>query len=297
MMKFDKRTGDLAPGVYTIPEADYLADPVPSGSLSCSGARRILDCPAKFRWERDHPVHKDVFDFGKAAHGAVLGVDGGLDVIDAPDWRKKAAQEARDESRANGRTPILEHEAIQVAEMAAAVRQHPIAGALLDPARGGQPEQTLIWPDQRAPVTLRCRIDWLPPVPATGRMIVTDYKTSVSAGPRQFARSVANYGYHQQHAFYIAGVSAVLGVDDPAFVFIVQEKDPPYLVTVCELDADAVRVGRERNRRAIDLYHECVTTGRWPSYSDEVELLSLPTWTAIQHDRDQEQQGGEDAPW
>ncbi len=34
-----------APGVYVIPADDYHADPVPGGSISASGARRILPRP------------------------------------------------------------------------------------------------------------------------------------------------------------------------------------------------------------------------------------------------------------
>lgn len=296
MMTFDKSTGDLAPGVYDIPEDVYHSDPVPGGSLSCSGARRILDCPMKFRWERDHPVYKDVFDFGQAAHRQVLGAGYDIDVHAFPDWRTKAAKEAKEQSRANGSVPLLTADWETIQAMAAAIRAHPIASALLDPARGGQPEQSLIWRDAQTPVTLRCRLDWLPPVPESGRMILPDYKTSADARRPAFSRSVANFGYHQQHAFYVDGVSAVLGVDDPAFVFIAQEREPPYLVAVYELDPYAVTIGRERNRRAVDLYLECRSTGVWPGYSNEVETISLPRWAEMAHEAAMEQ-GTDDAPW
>jgi hypothetical protein len=42
------------PGIYPgVPDEVYHADPVEGGSLSSTGARKILDCPAKFKWERD----------------------------------------------------------------------------------------------------------------------------------------------------------------------------------------------------------------------------------------------------
>jgi hypothetical protein len=45
------------PGVYDIAEDHYHADPVPGGSLSNSGAKKLLppSCPAKFAYEREHP--------------------------------------------------------------------------------------------------------------------------------------------------------------------------------------------------------------------------------------------------
>ena len=62
------------PGVYDIPEGAYHADPVPGGSLSRSGAKLLLQSPAKFDWRRTHGVKpKRAWDIGTAAHTEVLG--------------------------------------------------------------------------------------------------------------------------------------------------------------------------------------------------------------------------------
>jgi hypothetical protein len=58
----------------------------------------------------------------------------------------------------------------------------------------------------------------------------------------------------------------------------VQEKTPPYLVAVYELDALAMEAGRARNRRAAEMFRDCTEAGVWPGYSSEVELISLPPW-------------------
>lgn len=64
------------PGVYDdMPEHVYLADPVPGGSLSFSGAKALLppSCPALYRHQRDHGrPPKPAFDFGHAVHSMVL---------------------------------------------------------------------------------------------------------------------------------------------------------------------------------------------------------------------------------
>ena len=45
------------PGVYAMPFDVYLADPVPGGSLSTSGAKTLLNaCPAIFAYERKHEI-------------------------------------------------------------------------------------------------------------------------------------------------------------------------------------------------------------------------------------------------
>ena len=161
--------------------------------------------------------------------------------------------------------------------MAAAIRRHPVASALFNPERG-KAEQSLFWQDPETGVWRRSRLDWLPDTTARERLIVADYKTTVCAEPKAIAKAVANYGYYQQDAWYRDGVRATGLSADPAFVFVFQEKEPPYLVTVVELDAPSVQAGRELNRQAIELYRACTENDTWPGYSGGIELVSLPPW-------------------
>jgi hypothetical protein len=275
-------------GVYSMDPAEYFADPVPAdqgGSLSCSGAKRLLppNCPALFDYERRNGgrPNKDAFDFGHAAHEFVLGIGAGIIPVDAPDWRTKAAREAKAAAYAAGLVPLLLDDMEVVKAMAEAIRAHPIAAALLNP-ENGKPEQALFRQDEKEGVWLRSMLDWLPDA-GDGRMIVPDYKTTTSAAPERFRKSFADFGYHQQAAFYTDMVLALDLAEEAAFVFIAQEKSPPYLVSVFEPDAVALRIGRELNREAIDLYAACQSSGVWPGYSSEVELISLPEWAVYSH--------------
>lgn len=270
-------------GVYPdMTDDEYHDDPVPGGSLSASGAKKILACPARYHYERDHPVYKGVFDVGSAAHKLVLGTGPDIAVIGAPDWRTAKAKAERDAARAAGKTPVLEPEYEVVQEMALAIRQHPVAAALLDPERGGQAEQSLFWQDAEYGIWRRARLDWLPSTPAPGRFIITDYKTCAAADKASITKAVGNYGYHQQDAWYTDAVRALGLADDPAFLFIFQEKTPPYLITVAQLDYDAVQAGRLANQLAMERYRDCTEAGKWPGYSDDIELISLPPWTLRQ---------------
>lgn len=274
------------PGVYDLTDDEYHADPVPAGSLSATGARQLLppNCPALFHYNRTHPQpHNQVFDLGKAAHRLVLGSGPDLAVIDATDWRTKAAKEARAEAYEAGAVPILAEEHQQVLAMADAIREHPIASVLFDPARG-RAEQSLFWIDQPSGVWRRARFDWLPDqISMAGRLIIPDYKTTAKADLRSIQKSVHTYGYHQQGAWYQDAALALGLAENAAFVFVFQEKVPPYLVTVVELDVTALMIGRTLNRKAIDVYRHCTATGRWPGYADDIELVALPTYAEIQH--------------
>jgi hypothetical protein len=267
------------PGVYDMTSVEYHADPVPGGSLSSTGARKLLDtCPALFDYERRNPpAPTKAFDTGNAAHDTLLGGGPEIVVCDYPDWRTKKAQDEAKEHRARGAVPILPAERQEVDAIVAAIRTHPTAGPLF--AEGtGRPEASLFWTDERTGINRRARIDWLPHQTSGSRLIVPDLKTCRSAKREEFAKSAMDHGYHQQGPFYLDGIKALGLGEDPVFVFVAVEKKPPYLVNVIQLDVVAMRIGASLNRDAIDIYAECVRTGEWPGYGNEVELASLPYW-------------------
>ena len=189
----------------------------------------------------------------------------------------KAAKEFIAEARERGAVPIKSDVAATVQAMADALRNDPLAGRLLDPDRG-TPEQSLFWLDEHTGVWRRARLDSLPH-PAAGRMIVVDYKSTDCAKPSTFAKSIANYGYFMQGAAYIDAIKTLGLADDAAFLLIAQEKAPPYVVSVIEMSAPALRIGRERNERALRLFKQCTETNHWPSYTaDGIALVDLPIW-------------------
>lgn len=253
--------------VDDIPEAEYHAD---RATLSVSGAKTLLKAPALFRWQEDHPVYKDVFDFGSAAHRLVLGVGPDIASVAAPDWRTKVAQERRDALRENGFIPLLQKDYDRVVEMAYALKQHRLAMRLLSE---GKPEVSAYAVHEPTGVVRRGRFDWL------GSAILIDYKSAVSSDPAAFVRASVNFDYHMQHAWYL-DLARDLGHPAKAFAFIVQMKEPPYLVTVIELPPDLVAVGRARNERALERFRDCIDSDLWPGYvpDDQFAQPTAPAW-------------------
>lgn len=256
--------------IANVPDRDYHADRV---SLSSTGARKLLACPARFRWERDNqsPPSK-AFDIGRVVHTLVLGEGGDVVVVDADNWMTKAAKEQRAAAYESGATPLLTAEYDAALAMRDAVMAHPVAAELFS---DGVAEQSGWWADEDTGITLRFRPDWMGNLqdwPVCG-----DLKTTISADPQDFSRSVAKFGYNMQAAWYLAGLAAH-GVTDARFVFVAVEKTPPYPVAVIELDAEAIAQGRIDMRRAIDLYKRCLDTDTWPAYGDGIHTISLPPW-------------------
>lgn len=276
------------PGVYDrIPDDVYHADPVPGGSLSSTGARRLLppSCPALYRWYADHAQpSKRAFDFGHAAHQLVLGVGPEIVAVGYDDWRTKDAKAQQQKAYAAGQVPLLAADYAVVEDMAAALRAHPLASALL--SAPGLPEQSMFWQDgtrAEAAIWRRCRFDWFPKWSGHGRLIVPDYKTTKSAEPAACRKAMADYGYYMAAAWYLDAVRALGLADDAAFVLVFQEKTPPYLITVVEPDREALAWGDLRNREAIHIYRRCRASGHWPDYADgRVLTLALPRWLEYQ---------------
>lgn len=270
-------------GPYDVPEGQYHADRT---ALSSSGARTLVKhCPARFKWERDNgrPDTPDL-EFGRAWHSVLLG---GPTVvkIDAKTLRGDAAKRRADEARQAGQIPLCADDFGRVHRMIVALWEHPIAGPLFN--RPGRTEQTFVAPDPDTGVLCRTRVDFMPDVADDARVILVDGKTTRSAHPVAFAKSMADYGYHQQGPFY-CDVLSWLGLDHalpPRFVLVAQEKEPPHLVTIAEPDEQAMWWGRELNRQALDLYRRCTESGVWPGYEADlpadhggIARLSLPGW-------------------
>ncbi len=115
-------------------------------------------------------------------------------------------------------------------------------------------------------------------------MIVVDYKSTDSAKPANCAKSIASYGYHMQGDAQIEAIKTLGLAEDVAFLLIFQEKTPPYLISVIEPSVTALRIGHERNQRAIDIFKRCTETDHWPAYVEGIELLDLPLYAERQHE-------------
>jgi hypothetical protein len=275
-------------GPYVVPEADYHADKT---ALSSSGARTLTtSCPEGFKWEREHGrPDKPHFDEGRAAHAQLLGIGSPLyvpcsDQLDDEGkpkpyarWDTNAAKAKVAAARARGETPVKADVAQRVKAMAEKLRRHETAGPLF--ARPGKAEQTFVARDPDTNVLCKIRCDWMPDVEPGQRLIIVDYKGTTCAQPKAFERRLAEFGYDQQGAFYTDVLTWRYGLDvSPVFIIVAQEKEAPYLVSVCEPRPYVIDGGRELNREALAAYARCTLLDEWPGYDPGVAYLDVPGW-------------------
>lgn len=245
--------------------------------LSVSGAKKLLppSCPAKFKATLGVEEHKPQFDVGKAFHSKVLGDGPEVVVVAADSWRGGEARAARDAAYAAGKVPLLAAEAELVDAMAAAVKAHDVAPHLFT---GGAAEVSAFWTDETTGVKCKARFDYLPEKQSDRRLIVPDLKSAVSADPGEFSRAAARFGYVMQQVHYSSALRHLGIDDDPAFLFVVCEKDPPHLVNVGQFaHEDDIKATAVALEKALRLYADCLATDTWPGWPG-VTSLTLPTW-------------------
>jgi hypothetical protein len=260
----------FAPGIYKgISNADYHADPA-LGSTSLKTL--ALRTPAHWKWESEHPVHKDAYDIGTAAHSLILEDDTSqLVIVEADDWKLKASQIAKANTRANGKIALLPKEMALVKAMRDSVMAHPLARNAFT---GHRAEESVFWEEEGQ--MFKCRPD------AWKSGLVVDLKTTVDANPNEFGKTAFNFGYFMSAPHYIDGIKAATG-EAVKFAFVNVEKTAPYLVSVTEISDEDLNRGRFQLDRAKRIYRECVASGNWPGYA-AFTTTSLPRWAQFELD-------------
>jgi exodeoxyribonuclease VIII len=108
--------------------------------------------------------------------------------------------------------------------------------------------------------------------------VLLDLKTTKDAKPSNFGRSVVNYRYDVQAAWYRAGHQHAVGSDIEAFVFIAVEKEPPFGVSVMYVSEPIFELGATKYAQDLAVYAECLNSNKWPCYPDQILELEIPSW-------------------
>jgi hypothetical protein len=269
-----------------ISHEDYIADKVGNISLSSGIAKILLNKSPRHAWiahprlnPKWQPHNKKEFDIGTAAHALLLeGKQSKICVIDAEDWRTKAAKEQRDEAYANGLTPLLAKHNVAVNRMVDAAKEYIEQTHLKGIFDNGKPEQTVTLDE--AGVSLKGRLDWI----TNDRRIVLDYKTTGDASPDAFSRQISRMGYDIQEQFYLR-ILAGNGCEDTEFYFLAQEDEYPHLCSLHRLHPSMQEYGAVKVQQAIDLWRKCMESGKWPGYPTDVCYTVLSNWQMAEMER------------
>jgi hypothetical protein len=269
-----------------MPAADYHSDPCEVPSLSASIAHLLVSKSPLHAWTA-HPklnpdyerVEEPRFDVGTATHALILEnreLEETVEIVNADDWRTKAAKEQRDAAREAGKIALLAKQVEDVLAMMRACKAQ-LEAVEIKPrifAKAGRSEQTLIWQEENG-VACRALVDWL----HDDYSAIDDLKTTKgSAAPVLWMRNnLYAMGADIQLAFHARGVKQLTGIE-PEMRYIVQETHPPYALSVISLGSAALMAAQVKVEHAIARWSVCLETGKWPGYAPFVHYADLPAW-------------------
>lgn len=280
VIESDKPT---APGLYRMSADVYHADPCHEPSLSSSILRTLLDESPKHaafehprltsaKQERDATKGQDA---GSAIHKIVLGYGNQIHIVQADNWRTKAAQESRDEARASGLIPMLPHEH-EAAKAAASEMTRALQDMLPCPIAECHREVVMVW--QENGMWRRGMVDLVTP---DLRLFVDLKSTEGSVSADKCSRKVFDMGYHIQEAFYMRGADVLDhdGAGRREFVFLFGEQKAPHAVSSPIIVSESGKtLARSQVEAGCALWDSCLSRNYWPGFSNYAHHAEPPPW-------------------
>ncbi len=263
-----------------IPDPDYRAIP----ALSKSSLTQFLRSPAHYLASTETPKETtDAMMFGTAYHAYVLTPDRfSENVVMKPEWdaRTKEGKAIKAEFEASlGRKVYIKDEQLEaIKAMKAALMAHPVASKIL----AGLTDTEM---------AIECDYHPMHPTPGSVRIkglldgwdhktgTIIDLKTCKDASPEGFKWAVKDFRYDLQEVQYRALINAAFRGDDHGgvgrFVWIAQEKEPPYAVAVYTLSHRTLMTAYDEWRVAVHNFGECQKNSVWPGYAASIVELEV----------------------
>lgn len=138
----------------------------------------------------------------------------------------------------------------------------------------GSPECVVTW-DYRGR-KCKAKADLWVPDSKYGPLVI-DFKKTQDASEVGFSRSIYNFSYSLQAAWYLEGFQA------SRFFFVAVEDKPPYAIG--KWDAEHyLELGTKQMNTYLETLEKCEKTGVWPSYSQSFDSIRPPNWMAAIED-------------
>jgi len=271
-----KKTKIIKPGLYQgIPNSEYHRGEDYKPFLSRSDLMHLQDSPAHFTVYKNSPDEETAdMIFGSAAHEIIISKTE-KEVAVGPETSRRT-NVWKDFVTANlGKYCITAEEYLRIKAMEKIFRKHKLATALL---YGATIEETCIWNHSMYEgVQGKCRPDIKKIIEP--RHILADYKTTGKrANKSEFAKATVNYGYDVQAKWYTDGMFTITG-KEWEFLFIVQEKQPPFAIQVFRATPKLLQLGEFKINYALKVYWDAKEQKEWDrSYMEKIHDLDPPAW-------------------
>ena len=217
----------------------------------------------------------DALRFGQAFHLAILEPEEFNKRVEWWDKHKTTTSKGFQEAAAAMPERMLLCPSVwkeKLLDMLDAYLANPETRALLEMEADN--EVTMVWTDKETGVECKGRLDRA----AIKSALLIDFKTTKDASEQGFRKSIQDFGYHTQAAFYMSGYEEVFGEKPSAFAFPLVEKEPPYLTNLVQLSQEALEAGEYVFRRNLQRYADCIDKGHFPGYGPGTKTIDLDPW-------------------
>ncbi len=207
---------------------------------------------------------------------------------EAPKLRKNTKAETEWHEANKGFLPVTKDQLDRFERMADNVWSHPKARLLLEPLNEENVEVSYFWETEVYvkeslrkggfhKIKSKCRVDYT----NEEHNILVDLKTTKDGSNEDFPKSVANYRYHVQAAWYRNGYQQIKGGPHPDFVFICVEKTDPFEVSIFTLGDRSLAQGQLQAKADLAKYANWKNTPedrRVDGYPVDIQEIDMPNW-------------------
>lgn len=264
--------------IENLPMAEYHE----GHELSRSELWRLIEYSPHHAITKDELPDSPAFKFGRYYHRLLFQPDTITDFYvilpEGLDLRTKEGKRLKIEAEDQNMEIVKADDAETASKMLQVVETHEKAPAYI---QGGIAEASILFDIPGFdPLRGKARPDyWI-----SDLNLIVDLKTTVDARSRLFSTASYRYGYHVQAAWYTYAAELAAGHAND-FIFLVQEKDPPYELMIYRASDEMMIEGRRVIfEEALPKYLECYTKDDWPGYSSDLIDLELPGWLMKQRD-------------
>jgi hypothetical protein len=225
-------------------------------ALNFSLAKHLLDSPAHFKAAQDEESEpSEAMILGTLTHAFVLeNKDMRDEYALKPDGMSFATKEGKAWRDAQTK-PILADEKAQ---------RIPLCADSLAKSRAVR-KLLKLCPNRETPIICQYRgieIKALLDMHDVG--LIADFKTAMDCAKRPFAWKIRDYHYDMQAAWYQVAHAAKYEISEPApFYWLAVELKQPFARSIFKASDSLIESGLAKMDKAIELYKECLASGKW----------------------------------
>lgn len=257
---------------------EYHADKT---AISSTSLKSILKSPATFleQWCDITPkLETDAMRFGTLVHTAILETN--LFFKNAhlmPEFGDLRISKNRDKKKEwlTTLSPelviVTEEELIKIGKIIKSVESHQDASTLL---KIGMKERSGFFRDECTGIKCKIRPDCF----NLDMRALIDIKTTQDCTREEFSKTIWNYRYDIQMAFYSEGIRKITGASVEHIIWIAIEKEEPFEVSTWIADDVLIKKGLDDYYKAMELLHKCIVNNAWPRYQTNIQTIELPRW-------------------